>query len=247
MPVEQTFPHVLFHIGAMPIRDSVVVTWGIVLVLGLVSFVATRRLHDRPGPLQNVLESMVEIVEAQIAEVTRFDPKHFVPFIGTLGLFLVVADTVPLFPGVGSPTRDISTTVALAVIVFVSVHVYGVWLVGPARYLRTYVDPHWLLLPFNIIGEITRTIALALRLFGNMLSGELVVAILLMLAGFLIPVPLQLLGLLIGVIQAYVFTLLAMVYIAAGLRHGERDEGDGSELAGEAKTPDVGRAEKGTT
>jgi len=220
MPVDRTFPFVLFEIGGVPIRDTVVVTWVLMAVLAGVSFLGTRRLRDRPGPLQNALEAVVEAIEGLVRETTDFDPRHFIPFIGTLGLFLMVADSVSLFPGVGSPTRDLSTTSALAAIVFVSVHVYGVRLAGVRDYLRTYVEPSWLLLPFNVIGEITRTVALALRLFGNMLSGELIVAILLLVAGLLVPVPMQLLGLLIGVIQAYVFTLLAMVYIAAGLQHG---------------------------
>ncbi len=218
MPVEQAFPHVVFHIAGVGVHDSVLVTWAIMVMLAVVSAVVSRRLRDRPGALQNAIEVVVETMEHLISEITPFDPDHFLPLVGTLGVFLMVASAASLVPGVSSPSRDLNTAVALAGIVFVSVHVYGIWLVGAKRYLRVYIEPSWLLLPFNIVGEITRTLALALRLFGNALSGELIVAVLAVLASLLVPVTMQLYGLLVGVIQAYVFTLLAMVYIAAGLR-----------------------------
>ncbi|MBZ0116987.1 MAG: F0F1 ATP synthase subunit A [Sandaracinaceae bacterium] len=223
MPVERVFPHTVFELGGVAIRDSVIVTWVLMAILITISFLATRRLHDRPGPIQNALESFVELAEGIVEQSTHVDPRHFVPFVGTLGLYLVTANTLPTIVGAGAPTRDLSTTAALATIVFFSVHYYGIRLAGARAYLKTFVEPSWLLLPFNLIGEITRTLALALRLFGNVLSGELVVAILLLLAGLIVPVPMMLLGLLFGVIQAYVFTLLAMVYIAAGVRSAGRN------------------------
>jgi len=226
MPVEQVFPSVVFTLYGVEIRDSVVVTWVLMVLIAFVSWLGTRRLSDRPGPIQNALEAIVEAMEGVIRENTTFPPRHFLAFVGTLGLFLGVANSVSLFPGVSAPTRDLSTTAALATIVFLSVHYYGIRLVGAKRFLRTYLEPSPILLPFNIIAEITRSIALALRLFGNMLSGELIVAVMLLLAGFLLPVPLQLFGLLIGLIQAYVFTLLAMVYITAALRPAEDERGD---------------------
>ncbi len=221
MNIEDTFPTVLFHVLGVPVRDTVVVTWVIMLGLFVLSFLGVHRLKKRPGWLQNAMEAAVESVESLIQETTPFSVHHFVPFIGTLAAFLVIAAAVSTIPKVGSPTKDLSTTTALAAIAFFSVHFFALRLVGAKQYLSQYLEPHWVLLPFNIIGELTRTIALALRLFGNMLSGELVVAVLLLLAGFLVPVPMQLLGLLIGLIQAYVFTLLVMVYIAAALRGKE--------------------------
>lgn len=217
MEIEGVFPYEVFEIGGVAIRDTVVVTWILMAVLAGVGWVATRRLSDRPRPLQNALEATIEAVESMISEATSYDPRHFLPLICTLAVYLVAADVIALVPGIGAPTRDLNTPLSLAGIVFLSVHVYGWRLAGPARYLRTYVQPSWVLLPFNIISEITRTMALALRLFGNMLSGELVVAVLVLLSGLLVPVPMQLFGLLIGFIQAYVFTLLAMVYIASAL------------------------------
>lgn len=218
MQLDEAFPQVMFHVLGVELRDTVVITWGIILVLAIVGWIATRRLSDRPGALQAAAESIVEGMTDLIGRSTDHPPERFLPFIGTLGVFLFAANAISTVPALGAPTKDLSTTFALAVLVFFAVHYYAIRLVGVRRYLSTYVEPHWLLLPFNIIGEVTRTIALALRLFGNMLSGELVVAVLLLIAGLLVPVPLQMLGLLIGVIQAYVFTLLAMVYIAAALQ-----------------------------
>ncbi len=224
MPVAEVFPRVVFELWGVGVRDSVVVTWILMVLISGISWLGTRRLSDRPGPIQNALEAIVEAMEGVIRENTSLPPRHFLAFVGTLGLFLATANSVSLFPGVGAPTRDLSTAAALAALVFLSVHYYGVRLVGAKRFLRTYIEPTPILLPFNVIAEITRSVALALRLFGNMLSGELIVAVMLLLAGFLLPVPLQLFGLLIGLIQAYVFTLLAMVYITAALRPAEEEQ-----------------------
>jgi len=194
------------------------------LVVSTVAWLGTRKLRDRPGPIQNGLEAALELVDGIIRELTRFSPEYFLPLIGTQAIFLVACNSVSVLPGVGAPTRDVNTTAALAMVVFFSVHFYGLRLAGPKRYLRNYIEPFWLLLPFNVIGDITRTVALAIRLFGNILSGEIIAAILLALAGFLIPVPMQIFGLLIGLIQAYVFTLLSMVFIVAGLSGCEPPE-----------------------
>ena len=217
MELEGVFPYAVFEIGGVAVRDSVVVTWALMALLIGASWLSTRHLSDRPGLLQNAMEAVVEAVEKMVSELTSYAPRHFLPLVCGLALFLAGANVVALVPGVGAPTRDLNTPVALAAIVFVSVHVYGWRLAGPSRYLKTYVQPSWILLPFNVISEVTRTIALALRLFGNMLSGELVVAVLVLLSGLLVPIPMQLFGLLIGFIQAYVFALLAMVYIASAL------------------------------
>ena len=228
MPMDKVFPHVLFSIGGVEIYDSVAVTWLIMAVLTLVSWVVTRNLRLVPTGFQNVLESMLEKIEMLIQEISGYAPVHFLPLIAALAIYLAVSNLVSIVPGLDAPTRDLNTTTALAVIVFLSVHVLGIRLIGARNYFRSYIEPSWILLPFNIVGELTRTIALSLRLFGNMLSGTLIVAILVLFAGLLVPVPLQIFGLLLGFIQAYVFTLLATVYIAAGLE-SEREHPQGGQ------------------
>jgi F-type H+-transporting ATPase subunit a len=223
MDVEATFPRAVFELGGVEIRDTVLVTLGLMALLASVAALVTRRLSDIPGPLQNALEATVEAIEGLVAQTTDEAPSRFVPFVGTLATFLVLANSVSILPGVGAPTRDVNTTLALAGIVLVSVHAFALRAEG-GRYLRGYLEPHPVLLPFNVIGELSRTIALALRLFGNVLSGDLVVAVLLLLAGFLVPVPMQIFGLLIGLVQAYVFALLTMVYIAAALQGAAQKE-----------------------
>jgi len=228
--IERSFPYDMLIVAGVPIRDTLVVTWGLMILLIAVAFWVRRNLKDRPEALQNLLEATVEIIENMVKEIVPQGSGHLIPFIGTLCVFLVVANSVCLIPGIESPTRDLSTDAALALIVFVATPVYGVWMSGPRAYFRIYIEPSWLLLPFNIIGELGRTVALAMRLFGNMLSGTLIVAILVVVvAPFLVPVPLQLLGLLIGIIQAYVFTLLATVYIAAGLQLEAPTDREGTE------------------
>lgn len=218
MELESAFPRAVFTLFGLEIRDVVVVTWAIMGGLALFSYFATRRLRDQPGTFQNAAEAAVELIESLVGELTQHPAGRFVPFIGTLALYLGAANLVSIIPRVGAPTRDLNTALALAGLVFLSVHYFGWKVVGPKAYLRTYVEPFWPLLPFNIVGEISRTIALALRLFGNMLSGDLIIAVLMLLAGLLVPVLMQLFGLLIGFIQAYVFTLLTMVYIGAALQ-----------------------------
>lgn len=225
MRIDSAFPQVVFTVWNIELKDTVLVTWGLILLIMVLSWLAARSLSDPPGAIQNAAESIVEWTTQLISESTPHpSPLRFLPFVGTLGVFLVFANAISIVPGLGSPTKDLSTTAALATLVFFAVHYFALRFVGVRRYLRAYLEPHWLLLPFNIIGEITRTIALALRLFGNMLSGELVVVVLFAIAGLLVPVPLQILGLLIGMIQAYVFTLLAMVYIAAALQIGSKEK-----------------------
>lgn len=223
MGVDSAFPSIVFHVFGVPVRDTVITTWALMgLVIGI-SWFGTRRLKNRPGAVQNVLEAAVEVLARQVDAMSPHGAR-FLPFAGTLAIFLVLANSAATVPGVLAPTADPSTAVALALVAFASVHVYGFTIAG-RRYLHTYVEPSWLLLPFNIIGEVTRTVALAVRLFGNMLSGQVIVAILVLLAGFLVPVPMQLFGLLIGLIQAYVFTLLTLVYITAGLQGMESGSG----------------------
>ncbi len=208
---------ILFAIGPVPIAREVATTWAIMAALGLIAWFSTRRLQLRPGGWQIVLETVVSILAKQIRDVMRRDPAPFMPLIGTLFLFIATANLSALLPGVKAPTARIETPAALALIVFFAVHGYGIRAQGLRRYLARYVHPSPLLLPLNVVGEITRTFSLMVRLFGNVMSHEIVVGIIVALAGLLVPIPFMALTILIGLIQAYIFTVLATVFIAAGV------------------------------
>lgn len=227
--IERAFPHAVFFVAGFPVRDTAFASFAVTAVLLLLAALLSRRLTVVPSTFQATGEVILEVLEKEIQTLTDVPAKRLVPVVGALALFLMGSAVLGLVPGVGSPTRDLSVAAALAAVVFVSVHVYGTSTLGGRRYLRRLLEPLWVLLPFNVIGEITRTVALALRLFGNMLSGELLVATLFTVAGLFVPVLLQVFGLLIGFIQAYVFTLLSIVYIAAALR----PLGSGAEREGE--------------
>jgi F-type H+-transporting ATPase subunit a len=176
---------------------------------------------------QNLLEVLVTGMRDQIREVSHQDPGRYLPFVGTLFLFIGMANLLNVVPAYMAPTGSLSTTTALAICVFVAVPLYGIAYEGPLDYFRHYVRPSALMLPFNIIGELSRTIALAVRLYGNIMSGTVIVAILLSLTPYFFPVVMQLLGLLTGMIQAYIFAVLAMVYIASATSaHAERSGTD---------------------
>jgi len=209
---------VLFHLGPLGISAAVVTTWGIMLALALVSFLATRALGEHAGKLQTVLEGAVLAIENSIAALFPQRPRMLLPFIGTLWVFLVVANLAGIVPGLHSPTGDLSLTAALAILVFLSVHWYGVRAAGWRAYLRHYLSPSPLLLPFHLMSELSRTVALAIRLFGNMASLEMAALLVLLVAGFLVPVPILLLHVVEALVQAYIFGMLALVYIASGIQ-----------------------------
>jgi len=210
-------PDILFSMGPVPISRSVVTTWVIMAVLVTVSWLGLRRAGVSGGTLQTVLEIVVETLARQIREIIRRDPWPYVPLLGTLFVFLVLANLSAIVPGVKPPTGHIETPAALAAIVFMSVHFFGIRTRGPLEYLRRYIRPNPLLLPLNVLSEITRTFSLMVRLFGNIMSHELVIAIVVFLAGLFLPIPFMLLGILIGIIQAYIFTVLATVFIGAAV------------------------------
>ncbi len=195
-------------------------TWIVICLLGVGSWLVTRRLSDGKiiGRWQNLLETVVETMQSEIESLSRQDPAPFLPFVGTLFLFILAANWLDVVPGFLPPTGSLSTTAALAVCVFFAVPIFGVANSGLAGYLKNYVRPSPFMLPFNIIGELSRTLALAVRLFGNIMSGSRIVGILVSLVGIILPVVMQFLGILIGAIQAYIFAVLAMVYISSGLR-----------------------------
>jgi F-type H+-transporting ATPase subunit a len=213
---------VLFAIGPVPIGRAVVTTWVIMAVLGLVSWGGMRHAAVHAGALQAALEIIVETIDKQVRDILQRDPWPYLPLLGTLFLFLVAANLSAVVPGAKPPTGHIETPAALAAIVFLSVHFFGLRALGAADYLKRYIKPNPLLLPLNLLAEVTRTFSLMIRLFGNIMSHEFVLAIVVFLAGLLLPIPFMLLGIMIGIIQAYIFTVLAAVFIGAAVG-GEAD------------------------
>lgn len=213
---------VLFRIGPVPVGEDVVTTWGIMFALACLSLFLRVRLTARPGRMQVAIESIVGAVQQHIGEITRHDPAPLLPLIATLFVFVAVANVCGVLPGTHAPTARIETPAALALVVFGAVHAFGVRAQGLGAYLRGYLKPSPLLLPLNVLSEFTRIFSLMVRLFGNMMSHEFVIAIVLALAGLLLPIPFMALGILIGLIQAYIFTVLATVFIAAGIDATEK-------------------------
>jgi len=219
--MEITTDNIIFwEWGFVHINATLLYSWGVMFVLALGSWLISRRLSSdiHMSRWQNLLEVLVTMIQEQIREASHQDPRHYLPFIGTLFLFILSLNAIDIIPGISAPTTSLSTTAALAFCVFVAVPAFGIARQGVRGYLAHYTKPSVFMLPFNIIGELSRTIALAIRLFGNMMSGSLIVGILLSLAPLFFPVLVQAFGLLIGVIQAYVFSILALVYIASGQR-----------------------------
>jgi F-type H+-transporting ATPase subunit a len=208
----------VFHLGPLAITTTVITTWFILLILGLVCWLVTRRISERPGPVQTATEALVAFIENAVADVAPQQARELTPFIGSLWIFLVVNNLSGLIPGVHSPTRDLSATSALAIVVFLSVHWYGIRIRGIKNYLLHYLRPSPILLPFHIVSEITRTVALAVRLFGNMMSLEMAALLVLLVAGFLAPVPILMLHIIEALVQAYIFGMLALVYVAGGIQ-----------------------------
>ncbi len=208
---------ILFQQGWFMINATIAFTWMLIISLALGSWLVTRRLSHE-GTLsrwQNLLEVLVGGIKGQIREVSRQEPGPYLPFVGTLFIFIAISNILAIVPGYIPPTSSLSTTAALAICVFVAVPVFGIARRGILSYLKQYIQPTFFMLPFNIIGEISRTLALAVRLYGNMMSGTIIVAILLTITPLVFPVVMQALGLLTGLIQAYIFAILAMVYIAS--------------------------------
>ena len=206
--------------GFFKLNATIVFTWGLMFVLAAGAKLITRRLSVglQRARWQNLLEIVVITIENQIEEVGLRQPRKYLGFLATLFLFLALAAFCTIIPGYQPPTGSLSTTVALALCVFVAVPLFGIEERGLGNYLKSYAQPTFIMLPFNIISEISRTLALAVRLFGNMMSGAMIIAILLSITPFIFPVVMMALGLLTGMIQAYIFAILATVYIAAATR-----------------------------
>jgi F-type H+-transporting ATPase subunit a len=213
---------VVFHIGPVIVTRPVVTTWALMALLALGSWLVTRRLEAQPNRRQAVLEAIVTGVVGQIEEVIGKDARPFLPLVGTLFIFLVSCNLSGVFPGVEAPTSKLETPAALALIVFFSVHYFGVRAQGPWGYLASFAKPKLIMLPLNIISEVTRTFSLMVRLFGNVMSGEFVIALVVGLAGLFVPIPFMVIEILVGIVQAYIFTVLATVFIAAAVGDFEK-------------------------
>ncbi len=211
---------IFWQYGFFKLNATVVFTWGLMVVLVIGSKLITRQLSVdlQRSRWQNLLEIVVTGIVKQIEEVGLSQPRKYLDFLGTLFLFVAAASLCTIFPGYEPPTGSLSTTVALALCVFVAVPLFGIEEQGVGGYLKSYVEPTFIMLPFNIISELSRTLALAIRLFGNMMSGAMIIGILLSITPFVFPVVMTLLGLLTGMVQAYIFSILAAVYIAAATR-----------------------------
>ena len=211
--------------GFLKINGTIAFTWGLMLLMAIGSKLITRRLStglDRTR-WQNLLEIVVTGINQQIEEVGLRHPEKYIGFVGTLFLFVAMANICTILPGYSPPTGSLSTTAALALSVFIAVPLFGIGDQGVRGYLRSYVQPTVIMLPFNIISEFSRTLALAVRLFGNMMSGAMIIAILLTITPFVFPIFMTMLGLLTGMVQAYIFSILAAVYIAAATRTRKPD------------------------
>lgn len=211
-----------FHIGWFSVGTTVLTTWLLMGLLVVISWIGTRRLSiHTPSRFQMIMEGTVIALQSAIEEIAPGHAKRLLPFIGTLWIFIAFANLTGLIPGLSSPTSDLSLTVALAMLVFLSVHWFGIRIDGFYQYFKHYLYPNPILLPFNLLGEITRTLALAVRLFGNIMSLEMAALLVLMVAGFLAPVPILMLHIIEALVQAYIFGMLALVYVAGALQSHE--------------------------
>ncbi len=207
----------LFHIGPVPIGASVVVTWVLMAVLVVGAALLRRRLKLQPSATQAACEMLVEVLDSQIRDTMRVEPAPYRAFIGTLFVYIFLANWSSLVPGVEPPTAHLETDAALALLVFLAIIWYGVRAVGVRGYLRTFASPSPVMIPLNFIESLTRAFSLLVRLFGNVMSGVFVIGIVGSLAGLLVPIPLMALDLLTGAVQAYIFAVLAMVFIASAV------------------------------
>jgi F-type H+-transporting ATPase subunit a len=208
---------IFWQLGVFKLNATIVYTWGLMLVLAVGSKLITSKLSTelQRSRWQNLLEIIVTNISQQIKEVGMEQPEKYLGFLGTLFLFVAMATLFTIVPGYEPPTGSLSTTAALAACVFIAVPMFGIEQSGLGEYLHAYLKPTVIMLPFNIISELSRTLALAVRLFGNMMSGTMIIAILLTITPYLFPIVMSALGLLTGMVQAYIFSILAAVYIAA--------------------------------
>jgi F-type H+-transporting ATPase subunit a len=207
-----------FTIGILTIHTSIISTWGVMVFIISLVWLGTRNMQMFPSGVQTVIEAIFEVIEQAIIEVAPEHGRQIMPFIATLWVFLIIANLVGLIPGLHSPTSDLSVTSALAILVFLSAHWFGIRTQGLKKYLHHYLQPTPMLLPFHIISEFTRTLALAIRLFGNIMSLEMAAMLIVLVAGFLAPIPILMLHIIEALVQAYIFGMLALIYLASAMQ-----------------------------
>lgn len=219
---------VYFEWGFVRITATLVFAWITTAVLVIGAFFLTRNLSSdaKISRKQNAVEALFTMIHGQISEISQGSSDKILPFAGTLFLFILASVLLSLIPGFMSPSGSLNTTIALTLCVFFAVPFYGISSQGLKGYLKDYLKPTWVMLPFNIISEISRAVSMAIRLYGNVMSSSIIVGILVTIVPLLFPVALQLLGLLTGVIQAYIFAVLAVVYISAAIRNKERSKSE---------------------
>ncbi|MDR4499534.1 MAG: F0F1 ATP synthase subunit A [Candidatus Scalindua sp.] len=206
--------------GLFTLNATIVFTWAIMAFLTIGSWIVTRKLSTKTkiSRWQNILEILVTWIHGQIKAISHRETYRYLPFVGTLFIFIAVSNLLTVVPWYQAPTGSLSTTVALAVCVFFATPLFGIMEGGLKEYFRSYIKPTFFMLPFNIIGEISRTLALAVRLFGNIMSGSMIAGILLSITPLFFPVIMQAFGLITGLVQAYIFAVLTMVYIASAIQ-----------------------------
>ena len=224
----ETASHIALHLGPLVITRTVVTTWGIMILMAVTSWLIGRRLGPDPGMLQTAAEGVVTAIADTISAVIPDQWRRVFPFVATIWIYIGLANLSSLVPGVHAPTGDLAATAALAVVTFLSVHWFGIRIAGMRKYFRHYLTPSPILLPFHLIGELTRTLALAIRLFGNMMSLEMAAMLVLLVAGLLAPVPILMLHIVEALVQAYIFGMLALVYIAGGIHFTGSDRNHGT-------------------
>ncbi|WP_396333379.1 F0F1 ATP synthase subunit A [Burkholderia anthina] len=207
----------LFRIGVVPVSTPVATTWALMMLIAVAATAMRRQLSLTPGKLQTAAELFVSTLDSQLQDTMQIEPARCRALLGTLFLFILACNWSGVIPGVEPPTAHLETDAALAGVVFVSTVLYGIRERGLARYLASFAQPTWIMIPLNLVEQITRTFSLIVRLFGNVMSGVFVIGIVLSLAGLLVPIPLMALDLLTGAVQAYIFTVLAAVFIGAAL------------------------------
>lgn len=217
---------ILFHVGPAPISEGVVTTWAVMFVLVGGAVAVSRRLSLIPSATQAFFELVVDTVDNQIRDTMRLEPGPYRAFIGTLFVFIFVCNWSSLIPGIEPPTAHLETDAALALLVFLAIIWFGVRAGGVRGYLGAFASPTPLMIPLNFVESLTRTFSLFVRLFGNVMSGVFIIGIVLSLAGLLVPIPLMALDLLTGAVQAYIFSVLAMVFIGGAV--GEAPQRDGA-------------------
>ncbi|MFT4620458.1 MAG: F-type H+-transporting ATPase subunit a [Sulfitobacter sp.] len=220
----------LFSVGPFPITQAVLTTWAIMLILVVGSFLLTRQLKQAPDKRQAALELIVTTMDTQITQTSGAEPAPYRSFIGTLFLFILVANWSSLIPGLEPPTAQLETDAALAILVFLSVVWFGVRSGGLRGYLKSFASPNVIMIPLNMLESVTRVFSMFVRLFGNVMSGVFVIGIVASLAGLLVPIPLMALDLLTGLVQAYIFAVLAMVFITSTVEEGQASKAPSSPI-----------------